>query len=205
MSSITIPKTAELLLELSKAQTELQAAKSQLQQMQFEASNAPQNTDDTITGEIAKAVREESVRVNLQGVRSAVSILEAREREIRDQLAKCQETERAQQAEADAREAISHMKKLGAKLDKSTAALWETINEMKAVEEQHGTAFRKHLAQIKRVERPNYEEVFRYPQEKLLKIEDLRLPVLRQGNGIDGNITWFANAFVLRSEAPKRD
>lgn len=207
MSNATIPllETAELLIALDQTQTELQAAKAQLQQLQFEAANAPQTNGDTVAGEIAKAVRVEAQRVNLNGIRAAVHVLESREKQLRDQLTQSQETERAQQAEADVRAAIAQMKKLSAKLDKSTAALMDTINEMKAIEQQHGSSFRRHLAALKRSERPNYEEFFRFPTEQLLKIKDLRLPVLRQDNGIDGDIRWYGDGFVLSSETPNLD
>lgn len=206
MSTITSPmQTAELLIALDQTQTELQSAKSQLQLLQFEAANAPQSNDDTVADEIAKAVRAEAARVNLSGIRSAVSVLEAREKEIRDQLAKSQETERLEQAEADAKAAIALLKKLSVKLEKNTAALMATIDEMKAVEVQHGSSFRKHLAQLKRTERPNYEEIFKFPREQLLKIENLHLPVLKECNGANGDITWYGHAFTLSSEAQPRD
>lgn len=206
MNTLTSPmQAAELLISLAEVQSEIEAAKAQLQQLLVESASIPKSSDDTVAAEIAKAVRQESVRVNLQGIRSAVSVLESREKEIRTQLAATQETERAQQAEADTKAAIAEMKKLAAKLDKRTAALRETINEMKAVEQQHGATFRKHLAAIKRAERPNYEEIFKFPMDKLLKIEDLRLPVLRQDNGIGGDILWYGNAFVMTSEVQPRD
>ncbi|MEL7224033.1 MAG: hypothetical protein AAGL17_04010 [Cyanobacteria bacterium J06576_12] len=196
----TTRTTADIQNEIQAALKQIETAQSRIKGLTAEPVVTK---EDAIAAEVAKAKAREKKRVELQGVKSAVSVLETQVKEAQDELKQATEAEDRARVEAATQTAISELEALQQPLDDAVATLLSVVDQINAVKSVHNADVRAHLAYIRADD--EFGRGKRPGNDGLLANETLiALPKLVRKNGAGGNpLRYYGDLFSLESTQTK--